>query len=76
MRSRRIGKDGEIIIQGEVKEKVLNILRENKYRAKIKIELHYVPAILSIQFSSERRYYLLFRGVYQVTSAFPPCFSP
>lgn len=34
MRSRRIGKDGEIIIQGEVKEKVLNILRENKYRAK------------------------------------------
>ena len=27
-------KDGEIIIQGEVKEKVLNILRENKYRAK------------------------------------------
>ena len=27
-------KDGEIIMQGEVKEKVLNILRENKYRAK------------------------------------------
>ncbi len=27
-------KDGEIIIQGEVKEKVLTILRDNKYRAK------------------------------------------
>lgn len=27
-------KDGEIIIQGEVKEKVLAILRDNKYRAK------------------------------------------
>lgn len=27
-------KDGEIIIQGEVKEKVLAILRENHYRAK------------------------------------------
>lgn len=27
-------KDGEIVIQGEVKEKVLTILRDNKYRAK------------------------------------------
>ena len=27
-------KDGEIIIQEEVKEKVLTILRDNKYRAK------------------------------------------
>lgn len=27
-------KDGEIIIQGEVKEKVLTILRDNKYRAR------------------------------------------
>ena len=27
-------KDGEIIIQGELKEKILAILRENKYRAK------------------------------------------
>ena len=27
-------KDGEIIIKGEVKEKVLTILRDNKYRAK------------------------------------------
>lgn len=27
-------KDGEIIIQGEVKEKVLTILRDNKFRAK------------------------------------------
>lgn len=27
-------KDGEIIIQGELKEKVLTILRDNKYRAK------------------------------------------
>ena len=27
-------KDGEIIIQGEVKEKVLTILRDNKYRPK------------------------------------------
>ena len=27
-------KDGEIIIQGEVKETVLTILRDNKYRAK------------------------------------------
>ena len=27
-------KDGEIIIQGEVREKVLTILRDNKYRAK------------------------------------------
>ena len=27
-------KDGEITIQGEVKEKVLTILRDNKYRAK------------------------------------------
>lgn len=27
-------KDGEIIIQGEVKEKVLAILRDNHYRAK------------------------------------------
>ena len=27
-------KDGEIIIQGEVKEKILTILRDNKYRAK------------------------------------------
>lgn len=27
-------KDGEIIIQREVKEKVLTILRDNKYRAK------------------------------------------
>lgn len=27
-------KDGEIIIQGEVKDKILNILKENKYRAK------------------------------------------
>lgn len=27
-------KDGEIIIQGEVKEKVLNILRDNHYRVK------------------------------------------
>lgn len=27
-------KDGEIIIQGEVKEKVLTIPRDNKYRAK------------------------------------------
>lgn len=27
-------KDREIIIQGEVKEKVLTILRDNKYRAK------------------------------------------
>ena len=27
-------KDGEIIIQGEVKEKVLTVLRDNKYRAK------------------------------------------
>ena len=27
-------KHGEIIIQGEVKEKVLTILRDNKYRAK------------------------------------------
>ena len=27
-------KDGELINQGKVKEKVLNILRENKYRAK------------------------------------------
>ena len=27
-------KDGEIIIQGEVNEKVLTILRDNKYRAK------------------------------------------
>lgn len=27
-------KDGEIIIQGEVKEKVLTILWDNKYRAK------------------------------------------
>lgn len=27
-------KDGEIIIQGEVKEKILTILRDNKYRAR------------------------------------------
>jgi len=27
-------KDGEIIIQGELKEKILTILRENGYRAK------------------------------------------
>lgn len=27
-------KDGEIIIQGEMKEKILAILRDNKYRAK------------------------------------------
>lgn len=27
-------KDGEIIIQGELKEKILAILRDNKYRAK------------------------------------------
>ncbi len=27
-------KDGEIIIQGDVKDKVLTILRDNKYRAK------------------------------------------
>lgn len=27
-------KDGEIIIQGEVREKVLTLLRDNKYRAK------------------------------------------
>lgn len=27
-------KDGEIIIQGEVKDKVLTILRDNKYKAK------------------------------------------
>lgn len=27
-------KDGEIIIQGKVREKVLTILRDNKYRAK------------------------------------------
>lgn len=27
-------KDGEIIIQGELKEKILTILRDNKYRAK------------------------------------------
>ena len=27
-------KDGEIIIQGEMKEKILTILRDNKYRAK------------------------------------------
>lgn len=27
-------KDGEIVIQGELKEKVLAILRDNKYRAK------------------------------------------
>ena len=27
-------KDGEIIIQGEVREKVLTILRANKYRVK------------------------------------------
>lgn len=27
-------KDGEIVIQGEMKEKILTILRDNKYRAK------------------------------------------
>lgn len=27
-------KDGEIIIQGEMKEKVLSILRDNRYKAK------------------------------------------
>lgn len=27
-------KDGEIIIQGEMKEKILTILKENKYRAR------------------------------------------
>jgi len=27
-------KDGEIIIQGDIKEKVLTILRENRYRTK------------------------------------------
>ncbi len=27
-------KDGEILIQGELKEKILTILRENNYRAK------------------------------------------
>ena len=68
-------KDGEIIIQGEVKEKVLKILRENKSRAKYRL-LHYGPAILSIQFSSERRYYLLSEEFVKSLQPSPFCFSP